>query len=223
LPGGSLAAVQKAIEAGRIRLINGKIDPEVADIQWERNTDPTQQKRGASGGSLDWTSSSLHRPPTPAATPRTSADVCTGVPPEARLMRTSVSRIREAARADAARAELLEYELEQKRGNLVRAEDVKRAAFEKARVARDALMAIPDRLAPLLAAESDPAKVHAILVSRSSARCALSSPPAKTSRPGSSDARRAAQVFAGGWSAGWEPPPSCCSRSGRTSTGSSRA
>src|SRR3989344_8607738 len=31
-------AVRKAIAEGRISLIDGKIDPEVADIQWAKNT-----------------------------------------------------------------------------------------------------------------------------------------------------------------------------------------
>lgn len=159
LPGGSLAAVQKAIDSGRIRLIDGQIDPDVADIQWERNTDPDQQKRGAGGG----LGTSLAGEGRALAPPlQTSAQEA---PAEDRRPQSDdqVSRIREAARADAARAELLEYQLEEKRGNLVKADEVRRAAMEKARVARDALRGLPDRLATLLAAESDPAKVHARL------------------------------------------------------------
>lgn len=177
LPGGSLRAVQKAIAAKRIRLIDGKIDPEVADIQWDRNTDPDQQKRGASGG----TPSSLGELETPPREPghNGSGAVAAGVQTSApagnggsQAHDDQVSRIREAARADAARAELLHLELDLKRGNLVRAEDVRKAAFDKARVARDRLMAIPDRLAPLLAAESDPRKAHALLAEELHRVCA---------------------------------------------------
>jgi len=169
LTGGSLAAVQKAIAAERIRLSNGKIDPQVADIQWERNTDPVGAQRGASGGSLD-AGVQTSAPASTAGADSTAASPESGVPPEVREEQRK--RLASAARADDMRAELLNYELEQKRGNLVRAEDVKREAFEKARVARDALMAIPDRITPLVAAETDPAKVRAILVSELRKVCA---------------------------------------------------
>jgi hypothetical protein len=89
-----------------------------------------------------------------------------------RTRSAAFARSSASARADAARAELLHLELDLKRGNLVRAEDVRKAAFDKARVARDRLMAIPDRLAPLLAAESDPRKVHALLASELHKVCA---------------------------------------------------
>lgn len=38
--GVALSAVQKAIEAGRITLTDGKIDPEKADKEWAENTNP---------------------------------------------------------------------------------------------------------------------------------------------------------------------------------------
>ena len=37
----AVSAVQKAIETGRITLIDGKIDPEKADKEWAENTNPT--------------------------------------------------------------------------------------------------------------------------------------------------------------------------------------
>ena len=36
----SQAAVRKAVKTGRMTLVNGLVDPEVADIQWKRHTDP---------------------------------------------------------------------------------------------------------------------------------------------------------------------------------------
>ena len=44
-------------------------------------------------------------------------------------------------------------------------EEVAAAAFNKARIARDALLSIADRLAPILAAQSDAAAIHAALSS----------------------------------------------------------
>ena len=38
--GVTVAAVQKAVETGRISLIDGKIDPEKADKEWTENTNP---------------------------------------------------------------------------------------------------------------------------------------------------------------------------------------
>ena len=38
--GVTVAAVQKAVETGRITLIDGKIDPEKADKEWVENTNP---------------------------------------------------------------------------------------------------------------------------------------------------------------------------------------
>ena len=50
-------------------------------------------------------------------------------------------------------------------GKYVDADEVKVAAFNKARIVRDGLLNIPDRLAALLAAESDEHKVHKLLAS----------------------------------------------------------
>lgn len=175
LPGGSLAAVQKAIASGRIRPIDGKIDPEVADIQWSRNTDPAQQKRGAGERSFE--------SPQPADVLEPPAMQTSAPGDELTPEQDPVNRIREAALTERVRRELLEHELQMKKGELVRAADVRQAANEKARIARDALLAIPDRLAPLVAVESDPAKVHALLATEMRRVCAeLAAGEAKPTR-----------------------------------------
>lgn len=55
--GCSAVAVHKAIKAGRISAIDGKIDPAVADVQWERNTrarvSASARKEGAGQGAGD--------------------------------------------------------------------------------------------------------------------------------------------------------------------------
>ena len=61
------------------------------------------------------------------------------------------------------RAALLKIELDEKTGRLVDAEQVKVAAFGKARAVRDALLNVSDRIGPILAAESDQTKVSDIL------------------------------------------------------------
>jgi hypothetical protein len=72
LPGGTQAAVNKAVSAGRIaKVIDAAskrlmIDPAIADAQWASNTDPDQQLRGH-GGVLPEVK------PAPAAAVQTSA------------------------------------------------------------------------------------------------------------------------------------------------------
>ena len=71
------------------------------------------------------------------------------------------------ARARAARelyqAQLAKLELDRQRGVLVRADEVKLGAFTMARKSRDLLIALPERLALVLAAESDAAVVQQLL------------------------------------------------------------
>lgn len=61
-------------------------------------------------------------------------------------------------------AEKARMEAEEMAGTLVRAETVKNQAFRLARGARDALMTLPDRLAPILASQTDLHEVHKTLL-----------------------------------------------------------
>jgi excisionase family DNA binding protein len=61
------------------------------------------------------------------------------------------------------RAALLKIELDQATGRLVEAEQVKVAAFNKARQVRDSLLNISDRISPILAAEKDQMRVAELL------------------------------------------------------------
>ena len=67
-------------------------------------------------------------------------------------------------RHEQARAALAELDLRRRQGELLVARDVEAAQFEQARALRDALLAVPDRLAAVLAAEADPQTVHDLLV-----------------------------------------------------------
>ena len=62
------------------------------------------------------------------------------------------------------RGKLLEARAKAEIGELVSVEDVKVAAFNKARIVRDSLMNIPDRVASLLASIDDPHKIHEVLL-----------------------------------------------------------
>ena len=61
------------------------------------------------------------------------------------------------------KAALRKIELDEKTGRLVEAEQVKIAAFNKSRGIRDSLLNIPDRVAPILAAETDGFRISEIL------------------------------------------------------------
>lgn len=60
-------------------------------------------------------------------------------------------------------AKTAQLDYEAKIGKLVLKDDVEREAFKVARRVRDAMLNIPNRLAGIVAAETDQAKVHAIL------------------------------------------------------------
>lgn len=142
-------AVHKAVKAGRISLIDGKIDPAVADIQWERNTraratpPKSTPPAAASGSASVATGSGAHAEPAPEAKVEDYWD--------ARSRRE---------KAEAAIAEMKEEEM---RGTLIRADAVRSALAARISATRDALLQIPSRLAPVLAAESDMERVTELL------------------------------------------------------------
>ena len=64
---------------------------------------------------------------------------------------------------EAFRAKMAKLEYEEKSGTLTEAAKVRQDAFKAGRIIRDELLAIPDRLADVLAAEDDPRKVGELL------------------------------------------------------------
>jgi len=74
-------------------------------------------------------------------------------------------------KSEVEKAKLLEIKARVEAGKYVDADEVKVAAFNKARVVRDALMNIPERLAAVLAAETDAARVHALLSAEIRSAC----------------------------------------------------
>ena len=143
LKGGAPSAVHKAIKTGRICLNeHGLIDPIQADAAWESSTDATRGD-GHPGPTVE------RRGPTspPTAAPTSNAP--------------SYATSRAIREAYSARLTKLSYEERSK--ILVDASRVQAEAFRRSRDARDALLAVPGRLAAILAAETDPAVVEARL------------------------------------------------------------
>lgn len=140
--GCSKVAVGKAVKAQRISLVNGLIDPAVADIQWKANS----RARVSATASPDQPSLlQTSAQPNPDETP--AADGYT------------VSR----NRREAADAEMAELKLAEQQGLLIRVDAVKQALAAAFTSTRDNLLQIPSRLAAVLAAESDSAKIHELL------------------------------------------------------------
>ena len=73
------------------------------------------------------------------------------------------SQSRAVKEAYQARISRLIYE--EKKGSLVNVNEVKFEAFRRARMARDQILAVPDRVAPILAAEDDEDRIQEILES----------------------------------------------------------
>ena len=136
--GVSKVAVGKAIRAGRISLVNGKIDQVVADIQWAANS----RARAGSGGSEQLT---LQAPALPIEVDK---------PDDYVTMRN---------RREAAEAELAELRLAEEKSQLIRVDAVKAAVSNVFSATRDALLQIPARLGSQLAAVSDAAAAQTML------------------------------------------------------------
>lgn len=144
--GVSLAAVLKAITEERLkdsvrrRGPGYQINPELADQEWAANTD---SGTGAPAHAKNRTQ---------MAEPGESED---GQP---------ISYAEARAQHERFKARLAQLELEQREGTLIEAEAAKREAFRVARLVRDSLLNIPDRVAGELAAETNQFKVHQRLV-----------------------------------------------------------
>lgn len=70
---------------------------------------------------------------------------------------------KERTRLLTAQAEKVELEVDEKKGELVSAEHVAREQFNLSRILRNNLQSMPDRIAALVAAESDAKAVHKLI------------------------------------------------------------
>lgn len=168
--GVSDTAVHKAIKAGRVN-IAGRTEtsqrplvawPQTQD-DWLANSDGSKRSHIGSTGS-----------PRRAADPAPEVDLPVssrpdqGNEPDVQQHATTVSAAPSYAQSRAIReayqARLSKLEFEEKSGKLIDANEVKVRAFRMARNARDALMTLPDRLAPILASSTDVHEVHKLLL-----------------------------------------------------------
>jgi hypothetical protein len=158
--GVSLRAVQKALKSGRISTReDGRLDAEVTDANWARNTAPRPQPASKpTTATATAPPQSVHhhsetqRPETqrrePAEPPRL----------ESGLEYSKARAVRESYLA-----RLAKIDFEERTEKLVSADEVRVASFNRFRQFRDGMLNIPDRLAAVLAAETNPRQVHELL------------------------------------------------------------
>lgn len=143
LRGISKAAVSLAISEGKlpkaaVKVGRGwQIDADLADQEWRENTNP-----------------GMGAPTHDNAKGHNGGDTPVDVPMEKQSLAAS------KAKREQFMAELARLEYEQKAGSLVSAEEVKKEAFKIARIVRDSILNIPDRVAAELAAETNQFRVH---------------------------------------------------------------
>ena len=147
-------SVLAAIRSGRItQRADGKIDSAQADRQWELRTDPTKPRNSVTG-------EPKHRrrpgaPPTPIGSHAAGNGSERG-PTEHLLSNYAAARaLRETFLARKAK---LDYEVAA--GKKIDADEVRAAAYNSSSRAKDLLLAIPDRVAPILAGLTDAEEVH---------------------------------------------------------------
>lgn len=166
--GCSAVAVHKAVKAGRISLIDGKIDAAVADIQWARNTRARVSAHAPVQADV---------PPHPL----TDAAGATGAD-DSRPGDDGYWQSR--SRREAAEAAMAEMKRDELSGELIRVEAVRTAVAQAYITAREAILNLPARLAPQLAAETDTAQIQNMLHAElHAALTALSTAPAPGATP----------------------------------------
>lgn len=139
-------AVRKAITENRISLIDGKIDPAVADIQWAQNT-RARAGSGRTAGADELVEGSGAAQASSAATA-----------PESRSSGYQDLR----ARREAADAERAEIETGKLAGRLIERDSTERAIFDLFRQLRDAVIAAAPRSAPKVIGMNDARDIERI-------------------------------------------------------------
>lgn len=125
--------VNKLLKSGKIKLTNGKIDEYTANAELE-NQRHIDLPQHRKGGGTYFVQDDIHK----------------------LLIKTKLKN-------EIERGKLLEARVKAETGELVPLEEVRNIFFSKARVVRDGILNIPDRISSLLATVNDASKIHEIL------------------------------------------------------------
>jgi hypothetical protein len=152
--GCSLPAVQKAIKSKRITTLpDGTIDPERANQEWAKNTfagsAPTRTQSTSRSGTATRTP-----PPAPPPMPQSAGGVSDPVG----------QYLRSRAVNETFKAKISQLEYEERSRKLIPAARASEYAATFSAIVKDALLSMPDRLAPMLAAVDDEKTIHRMLV-----------------------------------------------------------
>jgi hypothetical protein len=154
----SHTAVRKALAAGRITAgPDGLIDPALADQQWATSTNLSKPRNSVIGEPRKRRAAGA--PPDPIGAP----GLDDAAPPDSGATRLVSSYAASRAAREGYLARLAKLEFEVKSGKLVDADEVRAQIFALGRRLRDAMIGMPDRLAPVLAGECDQRVVHQLL------------------------------------------------------------
>lgn len=139
------SAVAKAVKEGRITLINGKVDPAVADIQWAQNTRTRADSgRAAAANAPD------------AGLPLTGAENA----PSGQISAHGAGYADYRAIREKAEAEMAQRENLKAAGLLVERSRVERGIFDIVRSMRDSAMSVGPRAAPRCIGMSDAREIE---------------------------------------------------------------
>ena len=159
--GVSLRAVQKALASGRIAAQeDGRLDADVADMNWARNTAP--RPRPSSKPVSKAAIKEVASPASPQSAHRHS-DPPRREPTEPPKLESGLEYSKARAVRESYLARLAKIDFEERTEKLVSRDEIQVAAFNRYRTFRDGMLNIPDRLAAVLAAEADPRQVHELL------------------------------------------------------------
>lgn len=144
--GVSRQAINDLVTRGIIPLINGKIDPDVAELKMQQHLDPGRAR--TLGNEPE---------PTPSAPPAASAPASPDAPEKA-MSYQAARTMREIAEAKRS-----QINLQREMGVLVDRAGVERAAMDAGRLLRDTQAALASRLAPKLATMTDTGEIRTLL------------------------------------------------------------
>lgn len=169
--GVSHTAVQKAIEQGRLVAsisprANGRgflVDASLAAEEWEKNTDPSQTRRG--------TAQAPKKTPPRKMPLFDDAESNDETEPPAGDEINKDGYLDSRARREHFRAKAEEMEFRRKAGELVERREEEQAGFEIARTCRDRLVLMADTLAPKLVGKSDLRELRKLILEATTEAC----------------------------------------------------
>ena len=141
--------IGQMVAKGVIRLTNKKVDSDQANAALAAVREPARRER-----SKEQTTGPAASVTPPVNRPMDLSPVGGDLP--TLLLKSRI-------KSEIERSKILEIKARVEAGRYVDADEVKAAAFNKARVVRDGLLNIPDRLSAVLAAENNAVRIHEIL------------------------------------------------------------